>query len=76
MEVLDARPDPRGGYRVDVGRSERIGRVSSGWFSRRLTSATYPSRRFLSARVSAFFDQIKAAFLTGSPDELAAYVEA
>ena len=34
MEVLDARPDPRGGYRVDVGRGERIGRVSSEWFSR------------------------------------------
>ena len=34
VEVLDARPDPRGGYRVDVGRGERIGRVSSEWFSR------------------------------------------
>lgn len=34
VEVLDARPDPRGGYRVDVRRGERIGRVSSEWFSR------------------------------------------
>jgi hypothetical protein len=34
VEVLDARPDPRGGYRVDVSRGERIGRVSSEWFSR------------------------------------------
>jgi hypothetical protein len=34
VEVLDARPDPRGGYHVDVGRGERIGRVSSEWFSR------------------------------------------
>ena len=34
VEVLDARPDPRGGYRVDVGRGQRIGRVSSEWFSR------------------------------------------
>lgn len=34
VEVLDARPNPRGGYRVDVGRGERIGRVSSEWFSR------------------------------------------
>jgi hypothetical protein len=34
LNVLDARPDPRGGYRVDVGRGERIGRVSSEWFSR------------------------------------------
>jgi hypothetical protein len=34
VEVLDARPDPRGGFRVDVSRGERIGRVSSEWFSR------------------------------------------
>jgi hypothetical protein len=34
VEVLDARPDPQGGYRVDVGRGECVGRVSSEWFSR------------------------------------------
>jgi len=34
VEVLDRRPDPRGGYRVDVGHGKRIGRVSSEWFSR------------------------------------------
>ncbi|MHB0670833.1 DUF932 domain-containing protein [Roseomonas mucosa] len=34
LEVLNARPDARGGYKVDVGRGERIGRVSSEWFSR------------------------------------------
>ena len=34
VEVLDARPDARGGYRVDASRGERIGRVSSEWFSR------------------------------------------
>ncbi len=34
VEVLEARPDPRGGYRVDVSRGERVGRVSSEWFSR------------------------------------------
>ncbi|HEV7252118.1 MAG TPA: DUF932 domain-containing protein [Mesorhizobium sp.] len=34
VEVLDARPDARGGYRVDVSRGERVGRVSSEWFSR------------------------------------------
>jgi len=34
VEVLDARPDARAGYKVDVGRGERIGRVSSEWFSR------------------------------------------
>jgi DNA-binding transcriptional LysR family regulator len=36
----------------------------------------YPSRRLLSARVSAFLDHLKAAFPEGTPDELAAYVEA
>jgi DNA-binding transcriptional LysR family regulator len=36
--------------------------------------ALYPSRRLLSARVSAFLDHLKQAFPTGSPDELAAYV--
>ena len=34
MQVLDARRDVGGGYKVDVGRGERIGRVSSEWFSR------------------------------------------
>ncbi len=34
VEVLDARRDQSGGYKVDVGRGQRIGRVSSEWFSR------------------------------------------
>ena len=34
MQVLDARRDASGGYKVDVGRGERVGRVSSEWFSR------------------------------------------
>lgn len=34
----------------------------------------YPSRRLMSARVSAFIDFLKAAFPNGSPEELAAYV--
>jgi DNA-binding transcriptional LysR family regulator len=34
----------------------------------------YPSRRLLSARVSAFLDHLKEAFPMGMPDELAAYV--
>lgn len=34
VEVLDARPDARGGYKVDVSRGERVGRVSSEWFNR------------------------------------------
>ncbi|OCC05529.1 DUF932 domain-containing protein [Labrys sp. WJW] len=34
IEVLDSRRDASGGYKVDVSRGERIGRVSSEWFSR------------------------------------------
>lgn len=34
----------------------------------------YPSRRLLSARVSAFLDHLKRAFPMGTPDELAAYI--
>ena len=34
MQVLDARSDGSGGYKVDVTRGERVGRVSSEWFSR------------------------------------------
>jgi DNA-binding transcriptional LysR family regulator len=36
--------------------------------------ALYPSRRLLSARVSAFLGYLKQAFPAGTPDELAAYV--
>ncbi|MEO8374735.1 MAG: LysR substrate-binding domain-containing protein [Sphingomonas bacterium] len=36
--------------------------------------ALYPSRRLLSARVSAFLDYLKEAFPMGTPDELAAYM--
>lgn len=38
--------------------------------------ALYPSRRLLSARVSAFLAHLKGAFPTGAPEELAAYVGA
>ena len=34
MQVLDARRDVSGGYKVDVSRGSRVGRVSSEWFSR------------------------------------------
>ena len=34
METLRGRPDFSGGYKVDVSRAERVGRVSSEWFSR------------------------------------------
>jgi DNA-binding transcriptional LysR family regulator len=37
--------------------------------------ALYPSRRLLSARVSAFLEHLKTAFPTGAPDELARYIE-
>jgi DNA-binding transcriptional LysR family regulator len=36
--------------------------------------ALYPSRRLLSARVSAFLDYLKHAFPSGTADELAAYL--
>ncbi|MDF2118681.1 LysR substrate-binding domain-containing protein [Roseiarcaceae bacterium H3SJ34-1] len=36
----------------------------------------YPSRRLLSARVSAFLQHLKEAFPKGTPDELAAYIGA
>jgi len=36
--------------------------------------ALYPSRRLLSARVSAFLDHLKSAFPQGRPEELAAYI--
>jgi DNA-binding transcriptional LysR family regulator len=37
--------------------------------------ALYPSRRLLSARVSAFLEFLKAAFPEGAPEELAAYIQ-
>ncbi|MBP2562323.1 DNA-binding transcriptional LysR family regulator [Neorhizobium galegae] len=36
--------------------------------------ALYPSRRLLSARVSAFLDFLKQVFPKGTPEELAAYI--
>lgn len=35
----------------------------------------YPSRRLLSARVSAFLEHLQQAFPSGTPDELAGYTE-
>ena len=37
--------------------------------------ALYPSRRLLSTRVSTFLDFLKQAFPTGSPEELAAFID-
>ena len=50
MQVLDARRDTSGGYKVDVTRGERIGRVSSEWFSRPA------DERYLS--LSALYDDV------------------
>lgn len=50
IEVLDATRDANGGYKVDVGRGQRIGRVSSEWFSRP------DDQRFLS--LSELFDSV------------------
>jgi DNA-binding transcriptional LysR family regulator len=37
--------------------------------------ALYPSRRLLSARVSAFLDFLKESFPSGTPEELAAFID-
>lgn len=37
--------------------------------------ALYPSRRLLSARVSAFLDYLKTTFPNGTPEELAHYID-
>ena len=50
MQVLGARRDASGGYKVDVTRGERIGRVSSEWFSRPA------DERYLS--LSALYDDV------------------
>ena len=50
MQVLDARRDAGDGYKVDVTRGERIGRVSSEWFSRPA------DERYLS--LSALYDDV------------------
>jgi hypothetical protein len=34
VKILDTRREPGGGYKVDLGRGERVSRVSSEWFSR------------------------------------------
>ena len=34
VEILDSVRDRASGYKVDVARGQRVGRVSSEWFSR------------------------------------------
>ena len=58
--------------------------IAAGWLKRwgdvdgpeTTLWALYPSRRLLSARVSAFLAFLRDAFPNGTPDELAAYIEA
>ena len=52
MQVLDARRDVSGGYKVDVSRGSRVGRVSSEWFSRP------DDERYLS--LTELYDAVKA----------------
>ncbi|WP_420138823.1 LysR family transcriptional regulator [Sphingomonas sp.] len=61
-----------------VGRDLAAGRLSH-WGDVEGSDITlwtlYPSRRLLSARVSAFLNFLKAAFPKGEPEELAAYLD-
>ena len=57
---------------LDAGRLVSWGDVAGSQIA---LWALYPSRRLLSARVSAFLDHLKAAFPTGAPEELASYIE-
>jgi len=50
MNVVEAARDQYCGYKLDVNRSERIGRVSSEWFSRP-AHEWYPSLSELFAAV-------------------------
>jgi hypothetical protein len=52
VRVLDDGRDVNGGYKVDVSRGERVGRVSSEWFNRP------DDERFLS--LDDLFAQVKA----------------
>jgi hypothetical protein len=51
LNISDAARSERGGYKVDVSRGERIGRVSSEWFSRPA------DERYLS--LSELFDSVR-----------------
>ncbi|RWL41945.1 MAG: DUF932 domain-containing protein [Mesorhizobium sp.] len=69
--VLDTTRDLSGGYKVDLSRGERIGRVSSEWFSRP------PDERYLS--LSELFEAVQirtARSRTRTVDSAAIRVEA
>ncbi|MFZ3483387.1 LysR family transcriptional regulator [Sphingomonas sp. 3-13AW] len=61
------------GHDLTAGRLAHWGDVEGSEIS---LWALYPSRRLLSARVSAFLDHLKAAFPRGAPEELAAFIAA
>jgi DNA-binding transcriptional LysR family regulator len=60
---------PSGGAAVPA-----VARGATGQRSDTALWALYPSRRLLSARVSAFLGFLKEAFPNGTPDELASYI--
>lgn len=57
---------------LDAGRLTSWGDVAGSEIT---LWALYPSRRLLSARVSAFLEHLRTAFPTGAPEELARYIE-
>eukprot|EP00873_Tetraselmis_striata_P030713 jgi/Tetstr1/450977/TSEL_038013.t1 len=59
IDVLDARQSSTGGYKVDISRGDRIGRVSSEWFSRP-DDERYLSLTELYAAVKTRADRAKA----------------
>ncbi|MBB4001233.1 LysR family transcriptional regulator [Aurantimonas endophytica] len=59
------------GRDLDAGRLVRWGDVEGPEIA---LWTLYPSRRLLSARVSAFLNHLREAFPNGTPDELAAHV--
>jgi len=59
------------GSDLDAGRLASWGEIAGPEIT---LWALYPSRRLLSARVSAFLDHLKAAFPTGAPEELSGYI--
>lgn len=66
VEVPDTRPDARSGYRVDVSRGERIGRVSPEWF-RRPADERYLSLDALMASVKGRAERTRFADSSPQP---------
>jgi hypothetical protein len=67
-----ARPSVSGAHKVDISRDERIGRVSSGWFSRSdderylSLSALYETVRARAERATARTVETRPVRVTGS----------